>query len=81
MAMISLMLTACGSNTPHLDSKFGDATQDAYQYQSIDNAVGVSEQMNARELRVPMDNYLKGAAAPAALQGVVTTGSGSAASR
>lgn len=81
LVMISFMLLACGSNTPYLDSKFGDVTQDAYQNQSIDNAVGSNEQVSARELRLPMDNYLKGTTAPAALQGVVTTGSGSAVSR
>lgn len=77
-----LSLTACATDTPYLDSKFGEATQEAYQNQSIDNrGINSNDQMSARELRVPMDNYLKGNNAPAGLQGVVTNSGGLPASR
>ena len=75
ISIVTFSISGCGSNTPYLDSKFGNAVHDAVHNQSIDNNTNPTQIMNARELRMPVDNYLKGTSAPPALEGVGTTGS------
>lgn len=71
-------LTGCMSDTPYLDSKFGQALQEGVSAQTIVTSTSSPDnQMNARELKKSTDSYLSGGAATPALQGVSSQGSSS----
>lgn len=75
-------LTACVSDTPYLDSKFGQALQEGISAQTINTQTSSpDDQLYARELKKSTDSYMTGGTATPALQGVSGQGSGSSSAR
>lgn len=80
--MLLCSLTACVSDTPYLDSKFGQALQEGLSAQTLNTQTSSrDDQLFARELIKGTNSYMTGGAATPALQGVSGQGSGSSSGR
>lgn len=76
VAVIALFLSGCALETPYLDSKFGQASEQAQVTQSVaGNRANPSMQMDARSLHNSMTNYMGDQPAPKAIQGVLNSSS------
>lgn len=68
--VVLFSLTACVSDTPYLDSKFGQALQEGLSAQTINTQTSSpDDQFLARELKKGTDSYMTGSAVTPALQG------------
>ncbi len=74
-SIATFFLTACASDTPYLDSKFGQALERGIAAQTLNQNNNRAEvPIGARELQKGMDNYLTDKPTAASIQGVSVGG-------
>lgn len=82
LSLIPILLsTGCALDTPYLDSRFGQATEQAQITQALpSNRAPVDGRMSAQALHNGMSNYMGDRPAPQAIQGVLGNMGGGGAS-
>lgn len=77
IAMGLIGLQGCALETPYLDSRFGQASDQAIATQAVSgNRAPSGGQMNAQALHNGMSNYMGDRPAPQAIQGVLNGSAG-----
>ena len=78
--ILTSSLAGCMSDTPYLDSKMGVALEQGKAAQIISTPKASPDaQLGSRDLRKGLENYISGASATPALEGVATQGGSSTA--
>lgn len=77
MLLGALALSGCALDTPYLDSRFGQASEQAKTTQAIPgNRASANERMNAQALHNGMSNYMGDRPPPQAIPGVLNSSAG-----